>query len=148
MLHLGPVIVCDAWRNGRVGHQCVDACRFEDVRGILFQRLVVADHAVVYFAWRTQLCVRHPVDDVLAKLPVHTPVAFHIAEVANKVFEVETGGDEVIVAVNLAIFPYNGRSYVVLVPRLEAGVLHKLVLECRDQALEGIPHNEEFEIGV
>lgn len=148
MLHLCPVVVCDPWRDGWVGHQLVDASCFEDVGGILLQRLVVADHAVVYFTWRAQLRVSHPVNDVLAELPVHAPAAFYVTKVTDKVLEVQTRGDEVAVAVALAVFADDGWSDVVLVPRLETWVLHKLVFESRNEALKGISHNEKLKVGV
>lgn len=148
MLHLGPVVAGDARRNGRVGHQLVDPRRLQDVRCVLLQRLVVAHHAVVYLAWRAQVCVRHPVDDVLPKLTVHAAAPFHITQVSDKVLEVEARGGQVAVAVALAVLTDDGRRDVMLVPRLEARVLHELVLECRYQALEGISYNEKLEVSV
>lgn len=58
------------------------------------------------------------------------------------------GALAVAVAVAPAVFPDDGRGDVVLVPRLEARVLHELVLEGGDEPLERIPHDEELEVGV
>lgn len=148
MLHLGPVVAGDARRNGWVGHQLVDARRFQDVRGVLFQRLMVAYHTVVYFTRCAQVCVSHPVNDVLAKLPVHAAAPFHITQVTDKVLKVEARGGEVAVTVALAVLSDDGRSDVMLVPRLKARVLHELVLECRNQALKGISHDEKLKVSV
>lgn len=146
MLHLGPVVAGDAWRDGGVRHQLVDACCFEDVGGVLLQSLVVAHHAVVDLTRRTQFDVSHPVDDVLAELPVHVPASFHVAQVADKVLEAEAGAGVVAVSVALAVLANDGWSDIVLVPWLEARVLHKFVFECRDEALKGVSHNEEFKV--
>lgn len=148
MLYLGPVIAGDPWRNGWVGHQLVDACCFEDVRGVFLQRLMVADHAVVYFTWRTQLRVSHPVNNVLTELSVHMATAFCVAQVTDKVLKVQARGSEVADAVALAVLTDDGWSDVMLVPRLEAWVLHKLVLECRNEALKGISYNEKLKVGA
>lgn len=148
MLHLGPVVVGDAWRNGRVRHKLVDAGHPQDVRRVVLQSLVVPHHAVVYFARRAQLCVSHPVDNVFAELPVHSPAALGVSEITDKVLKSQTRDGEVAVAVDLAVFANDGRGYVVLVPRLEAGVLHELVLECRNEAFKGISHNEELKVRV
>ena len=148
VLDLGPVVVGDARRDGRVGHQLVNAGRFEDVGGVLLQCLVVADHAVVYFTRGTQLRVSHPVNNVLAKLSVQAAAALRVAQVTDKVVKVQSRRGEAAVAVALAVFADDGRSDVMFIPRLEARVLHKLVLECRNEPLKGIPHNEELKVGV
>lgn len=148
VLHLGPVVAGDAWRNGGVGHQLVDARRFQDVRGVLLQGLVVADRAVMYFARRAQVCVGHPVNDVLAKLPVQAATPLHVAQVADEVLEVEARGGQVAVTVALPVLADDGRRDVMLVPRLEARVLHELVFERWNQPLEGVPHYEKLKVGV
>jgi len=146
LLHLGPVVAGDAWRNGRVGHHVVDAGCFEDVGCVLLQRLVVAHHAVVYFTRRAQIRVRRPVDDVVAELPVHAAAAFRVAQVTDKVLKVQAGGGEVAVAVELAVLTDDGRGDVMLVPRLEARVLHELVSEGGNEALKGISHDEKLKV--
>lgn len=148
MLHLGPVVAGDAWRNGWVGHQLLDARCFKDVRGVLFKRLMVAHHTVMYFTRSAQVCVSHPVNDVLAELSVHAAAPFDVTQVTDKVLKVQSRGAEVAVTVALAILTDDGRGDVMLVPRFEAWVLHKLVLECRNQTLKRISHDEKFEVGV
>lgn len=150
VLHLSPVVAGDARGDGRVGHQPLDARRLQDVGGVSLQRLVVAHHVVADLAGRAQLGIGHPVDDVLAELPVHAPPpALGVAQVADKVLEAETrGGGALAVAVAFAVLADDGGRDVVLVPRLEARVLHKLVLEGRDEPLEGVPHDQELEVGV
>lgn len=148
MLHLGPVVASDPRRDGGIRHQPIDPRRSQDVRGVLLQGLVVPDHAVVDLAGRAQLGERHPVDDVIAELPVHAPPAFRVAQVADEVLEVQAGGGEVALPVAPAVFPYDGRGDVVLVPRLEAGVLYEFVLEGRNQSLEGVSYDEKLEVSV
>lgn len=148
MLHLGPVVAGDAWRNGGVGHQLLDARRSEDVGGVLLQRLVVAHHAVVYVAGRAQLRVRHPVNYVLTELAVHAATALHVTQVTDKVLKVQAGGGQGALTVAFAVLTDDGGGDVMFVPRLEAWVLHKLVLEGRNQPLEGISHDEEFKVGA
>lgn len=105
-------------------------------------------HAVVYLTRRAQFCVRHPMDDVLPELPVNSATAVHVAQVTDKVLEVKAGSGCVTVAVALAVLADDGGSDVVLVPRLEARVFHKLVLECGNQALERVSDDEELKISV
>lgn len=117
--------------------------------GVLLQGFVVPDDAVPDLAGRAQLRVRHPVDDMLAELPVHAAAAaFRVAQVTDKVLEVQAWGGELALAVALAVLSDDGRSDVVLVPRLEARVLNKFVLEGRNQALEGISDDEELEVSA
>lgn len=148
MLHLCPVVAGDAWRNGGVRHQLIDARCFEDVRGVLLQCLMVAHCAVVYLARCAQVRIRHPVNDVFTKLPVHAAAPFHVAQVPDKVFKVQARGRMVAVTMALAILTDDGWSDVMLVPRFKARVLHKLVLERRNQALKGISHDEELKVSA
>ena len=109
---------------------------------------MVAHHVVVYFARRAQLCVSHPVNNVLTKLTVHAVAAVCVAQVTDKVLKVQAGGGELVVAVALAVLTDDGRGDVMLVPRLEAWVLHKLVFERRDQTLKGVSHDEKLEVST
>lgn len=54
----------------------------------------------------------------------------------------------VAVTMALAILTDDGWSDVMLVPRFKARVLHKLVLERRNQALKGISHDEELKVSA
>lgn len=87
-------------------------------------------------------------DDVLPELPVNSAAAFRITEITDKVLKVKARGSCVTVAVALAVLADDGGSDVMLVPRLKARVFHKLVLECRNQSLKRISHNQELEIGA
>lgn len=87
-------------------------------------------------------------DDVLPELPVQSATAFNVAQVTDKVLKVKARGGGVTEPVALAVLADDGGGDVVLVPRLKAGVFHKLVLERRNQPLKRISHNEELEIRV
>lgn len=103
---------------------------------------------VVYLTRCAQFCVRHPMDDVLPELPVNSATAVHVAQITDKVLKVKAGSGCVTVAVALAVLADDGGGDVVLVPRLKARVFHKLVLECGNQALKGVSHDEELKIRV
>lgn len=105
-------------------------------------------HTVAYLTRCAQFCIRHPMDDVLPELPVHSATAFGVAQITDKVLKVKASGGGVTVPVALAVLADDGRSDVVLVPRLKARVFHKLVLERRNQPLKRISHNEELKISV
>lgn len=149
MLHLGPVVVRDVWRDVRVGHQALDARRSEDVGRVSLQRLVMPHHAVLDFARRTQLRVRHPVDDAIAETLIQVAAAARcVAQVTHEVLEVQVWEEVLVVPTALAVSPDDEWSDISIVPRFIAGVLHKLILEGRNEALERISHDEKLEVSV
>lgn len=86
-------------------------------------------------------------DDVLAELAVEMFPSLLVTQVAYKVLEVQAGVSG-RAAVTFAVLADNGGRDGVLVPRLEAWVLYKLVLERRYETLERVSDNEELKIRV
>lgn len=67
-------------------------------------------------------------DDVLSELVVEMFSARLVTQIAHEVLEVQTGASGGV-AVPFAVLADDGGGDAVLVPWLEARVLHKLVLE-------------------
>lgn len=86
-------------------------------------------------------------DDVVTKLQVQVLPARLIAQISDKILEAQPSAFA-SVAVTFAVLANNGRCYVVLVPWLEAWVLHKLVLEGRYETFKGVSDDEELKVCV
>lgn len=84
-------------------------------------------------------------DDVLSELAVEMFSAWLVTQVAHKVLEVQAGASGGVSA-TFAVLADDGGGDAVLVPWLEAWVLHKLVLEGRYEALEWVSDNEELKV--